>query len=337
MKLRDYIIRRLLLLIPVLIGVTFITFTLSHLSGDPAAAWITDKTPKSLYPVIYEKHHLNDPIPIQYLYYLDDLSHFDLGLSASEGGRPVANSLADYFPATLELTICSMILTLLVGISIGVISAIKKDKVIDHIVRIFSLCGVSVPIFWFALILQYVFYLQLGWLPLGGRLPIFMSPPPRVTGLYLLDSSLAGQWDVFTQALIHLILPSFCLGYSSLAIFARLTRSSMLDVMSQDFIRTARAKGLSEATVIVKHGLRNALIPAVTMAGLAFGGLLSGAVLTETIFMWPGIGRYSVHAISSNDFPSIMGFTLIVVFAYVLMNLVVDILYAYLDPRVKFG
>lgn len=337
MKLQDYILRRLLLLIPVLIGVTFITFSLSHMTGDPAAAWITDKTPPARYAIIVAQHHLNDPLPMQYLYYVNDLLHLDLGLSASEGGRPVINALEDYFPATLELTVSAMILTLLIGIPIGIISAIKKDRIEDHIVRIFSLCGVSIPIFWFALILQYVFYLQLGWLPLGGRLSMLMSAPPRVTGLYTIDSLLSGQFDVFVQAVIHLILPSFCLAYTSLALIARLTRSSMLEVMTQDYIRTARAKGLSERAVVWKHALRNALIPTATMAGLAFGSLLTGAVLTETIFMWPGIGRYSVRAISSNDFASIMGFTMIVVIVFVLMNLLVDILYAYLDPRVKYG
>ena len=336
MKLRDYIIRRLILLIPVLFGVTFITFLLSHLAGDPIAAWVTSKTPKSMYPMIIAQHHLNDPIPLQYVYYVNDLLHFNLGLSASEGGRPVAAALAQYFPATLELTITAMILTLLIGIPIGIISAIRKDRIEDHIVRVFSLCGVSIPIFWFALILQYVFFLKLGWLPLGGRLPATMSPPPSVTGLYTVDSLLAGQWNTFVQAVLHLILPGFCLSFSSLAVISRLTRSSMLESMSQDFVRTARAKGLSERVVVMKHALRNALIPTTTMAGLAFGALLSGAVLTETVFMWPGIGRYSTRAITSNDFASIMGFTLLVVVVYVIMNLVVDILYVFLDPRVKY-
>ncbi len=259
-----------------------------------------------------------------------------MGLSASEGGRPVADALADYFPATVELTIAAMILILLIGIPIGIISAIRKDRIEDHVVRIFSLCGVSIPIFWFALILQYVFYLNLGWLPLGGRLPSTMMPSPRVTGLYTVDSLLAGEYNTFVQAVMHLILPAFCLAYSSLAVISRLIRSSMLEAMAQDFIRTARAKGLSEGVVILKHALRNALIPTTTMVGLTFGGLLSGAVLTETIFMWPGIGRYATRAITFNDFASIMGFTLLMVIVFVLANLVVDILYAYLDPKIKY-
>jgi ABC-type dipeptide/oligopeptide/nickel transport system permease component len=326
MKLQDYIIRRLILLIPIMIGVTIITFFLTHLAGDPIAAWVTPKTPLSMYPMIRQQH----------IYYVNDLLHFNLGLSASEGGRPVAAALAAYFPATVELTIAAMILILLIGIPIGIISAIRKDRIEDHIVRIFSLSGVSVPIFWFALILQYIFYLKLGWMPLGGRLPVTMMPPFHVTGMYTVDSLLAGQYDTFVQAVIHLILPAFCLAFSSLAFISRLIRSSMLEAMAQDFIRTARAKGLSEGVVILKHALRNALIPTTTMSGLAFAGLLSGAVLIERIFMWPGIGRYSTKAITSNDFASIMGFTLLVVIVFVMVNLVVDILYAYIDPRVKY-
>jgi ABC-type dipeptide/oligopeptide/nickel transport system permease component len=346
MKLRDYILRRFLLLIPVLIGITFITFTLSHMIGDPAAAWITDKTPPARYEAIYAQHHLHDPIPVQYLYYVNDLLHFDLGLSASEGGRPVAECLMNYFPATLELTTVSIILCVMIGILLGIISAIRKDKLEDHFVRVFSLCGVSIPIFWFALILQYVFYLQLDLLPLGSRLPTGWSAPQfnlpfltdiHSTGILTIDSLLAGQFDTFIQVLLHLILPAFCLSFTYLAVIARMTRSSMLEAMTQDFVRTARAKGLSEWKVIFKHALRNALIPTTTVAGLAYGGLLSGAVLTETIFMWPGIGRYSVRAISSTDFPSIMGFTLLVVILFVMTNLLVDVLYAYLDPRVKYG
>jgi peptide/nickel transport system permease protein len=337
MKLRDYILRRLILLIPVLIGITFITFTLSHMIGDPAAAWISDKTTEERRAIIIQQHHLDEPLPIQYLYYINDLLHFDLGNSASEGERPVSVALAQYFPATLELTLVSMFLCLVVGIPLGIISAIKKDKLPDHLVRLFSLVGVSVPIFWFGLILQYIFYLQLDLLPLGGRLPLTMAIPPHVTGLYLIDSLLAGQINTFWIALVHLLLPAFCLSFTYLAVISRMMRSSMLETMTQDFIRTARAKGLSERIVIMKHALRNALTPTATVAGLAFGGLLSGAVLTETIFMWPGIGRYAVRAISSTDFASIMGFTLLVVIIYVLTNLFVDILYAYLDPRVKFG
>jgi peptide/nickel transport system permease protein len=295
--------------------------------------------------LIMQQHHLNDPIIFQYLYYVNDLTHLDLGLSASQGERPVADALADYFPATLELTITSLLLCILIGIPIGIISAIKKDKWPDHIVRIFSLTGISIPVFWFALMMQYVFYLKLDLLPLGGRLNMGQVPPtfnlPYIgihsTNLMVVDSILAGNMDTLAQALLHLVLPSFCLAFISLAVIARMTRSSMLESMTQDYIRTVRSKGLSEFSVIFKHALRNALIPTTTMIGLLFGGLLSGAVLTETIFFWPGVGRYSTSAISSLDYPSIMGVTLLIAIIYVLSNLVVDILYAYLDPRIKYG
>lgn len=347
MKLRDYIIRRFILLVPVLIGISFITFILTHnIPGyDPASPWMKEKTSIEGRALIMQQHHLNDPIIIQYLSYVNDLSHLDLGLSSSQGERPVADALADFFPATFELTITSLLLCILIGIPIGIISAIKKDKWPDHIVRIFSLTGISIPVFWFALILQYILYLKLDLLPLGGRLnmgqaaPTFNIPfiPIHSTNLMVVDSILAGNMDTLAQALLHLVMPSFCLAFISLAVIARMTRSSMLEAMTQDYIRTVRSKGVSEYSVIFKHALRNALIPTTTMIGLMFGSLLSGAVLTETIFFWPGIGRYSTSAISSLDYPSIMGVTLLIAIIYVLSNLVVDILYAYLDPRIKYG
>ena len=340
MKLRDYIIRRLLLLIPVLIGISLMTFFLSHMIGDPAAAWLTEKTAhqEDLVNEIRKIHHLDEPLYVQYYYYMVDLSHLDLGKTGrNEGGRPVADCLATYFPATLELAFLGIIFTLIIGIPIGIISAIYKDKVADHIARLLALIGVSMPIFWLGLILKYYISFQFDLLPLGGRLSDRLMPPPHLTGMYTVDSLFAGQWDVFIDALQHAALPSICLAMTAIAIMARMMRSSMLEAMTQDYVRTARAKGLSERTVVMKHALRNALTPTVTVAGLAFGGLLSGAVMTETIFSWPGIGRYSVNAIGQTDFASIMGFAMLVVLIYVLSNLIVDILYVYLDPRVKYG
>lgn len=347
MKLTDYIIRRLILIIPVLIGISFITFLLTHnIPGyDPATPWMKERTTMLERELIVKQHHLDEPTIVQYFYYMRDLSHLDLGLSSSQGNKPVAEMLSLFFPATIELTVTSLLLCILIGLPIGIVSAIKRDKWPDHIVRIFSLTGISIPVFWFALILQYVFYLKLGLLPLGGRLDLGTDPPtfslPYIdvhsTGLYVLDSILAGNMTTLGQALVHLVLPSFCLAFVYLAVIARMTRSSMLEAMGQDYIRTARSKGLSERAVIFKHALKNALIPTTTVIGLMFGALLSGAVLTETIFYWPGIGRYSTFAISSLDYASIMGFTLLVSIIYVLSNLLVDILYAYLDPRIKYG
>jgi peptide/nickel transport system permease protein len=347
MKLTDYIIRRLLLLIPVLIGISFITFLLTHnIPGyDPAAPWMKERSTMDDRALIIKQHHLDEPTVVQYFYYIQDLSKLDLGLSSSQGNKPVTDMLALFFPATLELTIFSLLLCVLIGLPIGIISAIKKDKWPDHVVRIFSLTGISVPVFWFALILQYVFYLQLDLLPLGGRLDLGTTAPTfnlpfidvHSTGLFVLDSILGWNMTTLGQALLHMIMPAFCLAFIYLAVIARMTRSSMLEAMTQDYIRTARSKGLSERAVIFKHALRNALIPTTTVVGLMFGGLLSGAVLTETIFYWPGIGRYSTFAISSLDYASIMGFTLLVAIIYVLSNLFVDVLYAYLDPRIKYG
>jgi peptide/nickel transport system permease protein len=306
---------------------------------------MTDKTTAAAREVIVKQHHLDDPVVVQYFYYINDLLHLDLGNSASEN-RPVVNALRDYFPATLELTITGLIICIFIGIPMGIISAIKKDKWPDHLVRIFSLSGISIPVFWFALIMQYIFYMNLDLLPLGGRLPIGASAPQfnlpfltgiHSTGLYTIDSLLAGDLGTFMQVIVHLILPGFCLAFIQLAIISRMTRSSMLEAMTQDFVRTARSKGLSEGVVIFKHALRNALITTTTVVGLMFGGLLAGAVLTETIFFWPGIGRYSTGAIISMDYPSIMGFTLLIAIIYVSTNLLVDIMYAYLDPRIKYG
>lgn len=347
MKLTDYVIRRLILLIPVLIGISFITFILTHnIPGyDPAAPWMKERTTMAERALIVKQHHLDEPTIIQYFYYMSDLSHLDMGFSSSQGNKPVSEMLALFFPATIELTIFSLFICIVIGIPIGIISAIRRDRWPDHIVRIFSLTGISIPVFWFALILQYIFYLKLDLLPLGGRLNIGVDPPvfniPFIdihsTGLFVLDSILAGNWTTLSQALVHLVLPSFCLAFVYLAVIARMTRSSMLESMSQDYIRTARSKGLSEGAVVFKHALKNALIPTTTVVGLMFGALLSGAVLTETIFFWPGIGRYSTYAISSLDYASIMGFTLLVAIIYVFSNLFVDILYAYLDPRIKYG
>lgn len=335
------------MLIPVLVGITFVTFFLTHnIPGyDPATPWLKDKTSPEARQLIIQQHHLDEPIVLQYFYYLSDLSHLDLGLSASQANRPVSESLANFFPATFELTITSLILCIVIGLPIGIISAIKKDKWPDHIVRIFSLTGISIPVFWFALILQYLLHMELGLLPLGGRLNTGVAPPTfnlpfipiHSTGLYVLDSILGGNMDTLVQALTHLVMPSFCLAFISLAVIARMTRSSMLEAMTQDYIRTARSKGLSERVVVFRHALRNALIPTTTVIGLMFGGLLSGAVLTETIFYWPGIGRYSVSALSSIDYSSIMGTTLLIAIIYVMSNLLVDIIYAYLDPRIKYG
>lgn len=345
MRMRDYITRRLLLLIPVLLGVTLIAFTLSHVVGDPVAAYVTEKTPDWQVQQIRRAHHLDQPIYVQYFYYLADLLQGNWGLSRAANDRPVIEVIGEFFPATLELTIVAIAFSLALGIPFGIISAVRRDKPIDHGTRVFALTGVSMPIFWLGLLLQYIFFYEfkvagLPWLPSGSRVNEFVileHPLQRITGLYLVDSLLTGNTWVFFDSLTHLIMPGFCLSYVTLALIMRMMRSSMLEVLRQDYITLARSKGLSERAVIYKHALKNAMIPTVTVTGIAFGGLLAGAVLTETVFSWPGVGRWSTSAILRTDFAAIMGFTILVAVVYVTVNLVVDVLYAALDPRIRYG
>lgn len=342
--MRDYAIRRIFLMIPVIFGVLLITFTLSHVIGDPVAAYVTERTTEEHIQMIITKHHLDEPLHIQFFYYLSDLLHGDWGYSQT-GHQPVIQCIADFFPATLELSLVAIVLSLAMGIPLGIISAVKKDKPVDHVSRIYSLSGISMPIFWFALMMQYVFFFWfkthgLPYLPSGFRahwLTEIEHPLTRITGLYILDSLLTLNWPMLVDSIAHIIMPAFCLAYLQMALITRMMRSSMLEVMRQDYIILARSKGLSERVVIYKHALKNALIPTVTVTGLAFGALLAGAVLTETIFSWPGIGRWATSAILTTDFGGIMGFVLVVAFVYVLVNLLVDLLYGVLDPRIRYG
>jgi len=341
MKMYQYIIRRLLLLIPVLLGVTIIIFALTRIGGDPAAAYITPRMTQEQIEQVKEMHGFNEPVYIQYFYYMGDLLKGDWGISKAHQDMPVLDVIKLRLPATIELTIVAMILATVIGIPLGVISATKKDKWPDHVTRIFALSGVSIPIFWLGFLMQYVFFYLfkingLPYLPLYGRATAGLYPP-HVTGFFTVDSIIAGNGSMFLDVVSHLVMPAFCLSYISLAEIARMTRSSMLEVMGQDYIRTARAKGLSEGKVIYKHALRNALIPTVTIIGLSFGGLLAGAVLTETIFNWPGVGSWAADSIVRIDTAAIVGFTIIVALMYTIVNLIVDLMYAYLDPRVRLG
>ncbi|MFZ7127153.1 MAG: ABC transporter permease [Desulfobacterales bacterium] len=336
MRILRYILRRLAYMFPVLIGVTILVFVISHaIPGDPAKMIAGPKASRQAVENIRKAHGLDRPLPIQYLRFVAGLARGDLGVSI-RNHRPVTRDLADFFPATLELTLASIAICLGVGIPLGIVSAVKRNRLPDHFTRVFSVFGVSMPVFWLGLMLLLLFYRNLGWLPGSGRLDIDFSPPAHVTGLYLIDSALAGRWDVFRNAASHILLPAFCLSYVYLAIVTRIVRSSMIEVMGQDFITTARANGIPEAKIILKHAFKNSLIPTVTITGLSFGELLGGAILTETIFGWPGMGKYVVDSVNYLDFPAIMGFTLIVALVYVSINLVVDVLYAFLNPRIQY-
>ncbi len=336
MRILRFIFKRLLYMIPVLVGVSVLIFIISHaIPGDPAKMMAGPKASREAIENIREAYGLNQPLPKQYLNYMIGLSKGDLGISI-RNHRPVAHDLYDFFPATLELTLASMIICICVGIPLGTISAIKRNRLTDHLTRVFSVFGVSMPVFWLGLMLLLIFYRNLGWLPGSGRLDIDFSPPVFVTGLYLIDTLLEGRPDKFLNVLSHLVLPAFCLSYVYLAIVTRIVRSSMIEVLGQDYITTARANGISEIMIVIKHAFKNSLIPTVTIIGLSIGELLGGAILTETIFGWPGMGKYVVDSVNYLDFPAIMGFTLIVSLAYVFANLFVDVLYVFLNPRIKY-
>ncbi|MCD6238850.1 MAG: ABC transporter permease [Thermotogae bacterium] len=334
MKLGTYIVKRLFLMIIVMFGVATIVFFITHvIPADPVGAILGGNAPIELVDQMRHQLGLDKSIPLQFINYMEGIVHGDFGVSLKTN-RSVLKDIIDFFPATIELAIVSMIFATIVGVVLGILSAVYRNKVIDHFSRVFSILGVSMPVFWLGLLLLLLFYYRLGWLPGGGRNSLFIFPP-HITGLVLLDSVIAGDWTSFWDGLRHIILPAFVLGYASAASIARIMRASMLDILRQDFIRTAKSKGLSKRVVIYRHAVKNALIPVVTIVGLSFGSLLSGAVLTETIFSWPGLGRYIVNALLVLDYPAVTGGTLFIAFIYSLANLIVDISYAVLDPRMR--
>lgn len=331
-----YIIKRLLMLVPVLIGVSIIVFTIMRVfSPDPAPIVLGQHATMETANAWREANGLNDPLHIQYFRFIGGVFTGDLGTSYYTK-TPVIKEIMARFPATIELAVSAIILASIFGIIIGVISAVRKNSIFDSLGMVTALIGVSMPIFWLGIILIIIFSGTLHVLPSGGRVDPLLQPA-SVTGFYLIDSLLAGDIAAFKDSLAHLILPACALGMYSMAIIARMTRSSMLDTLEQDYIRTARAKGITETQVIRKHALRNALIPIVTVIGLQLGSLLGGAVLTETVFSWPGIGSYTVNCILKSDFPVVQGVVMLVAITFVIINLVVDIVYAFLDPRIKYS
>lgn len=325
---------RLLGLVLVVVGVSLITFIISHLiPGDPARLIAGDRATDEIVAGIRLKLGLDLPLYQQYWAYLTGLVQGDLGTSIRTS-RPVLEDIRAFFPATLELALVALFLATLLGVPLGVLSAVYRNKPIDQLVRTISVAGISTPAFWLGLGLIVLFYGRLGWLPGGGRLDQGLTPPIDVTGFYLIDSLLAWNLPIFFNALKHLVLPAFTLGFVHLGIVARQVRSAMLEQLGEDYVRTARAFGLSRWVVVFRQALPNAMIPSVTVLGLAMGDLLYGAVLTETVFGWPGMGAYVVDSIQALDFPAVMGFAVVVSFAYVLLNLLVDLLYRWIDPRI---
>lgn len=330
------ILRRLVLLLPVLIGVSLVTFTLSHVvPSDPARLIAGPHASPSEVASVRHAFGLDRPLWRQYFTYMGNLLHADLGESLHTQ-RPVRDDLGDFLPATVELTSTAMLLTLAIGIPLGVLSAVFRGRWLDNLTRLFSVSGVSIPVFWLAIMLQLLLYYRLGWVPAGGRLDTGLQPPPRLTGLYTLDSLLTGHLSLLINSAWHLLLPSLVLSFGSLAVVTRMMRATMLEVLRHDYIRTARAKGVTRRGVLWRHALRNALMPTITVAGLQMGYLLSGALLVETVFSWSGIGRYAVQSILSSDFNAIMSVTLLIAVLFIGVNLLVDLFYALVDPRIHY-
>ena len=337
MNLTAYIIRRLLLMIPMVIGITLVLFLVTRIIPvNPLAVILTEKSmddPEAVASAT-AKWGLDKSLPEQYFIYLGNLAQGDLGISFKTK-NPVTKDIKMFLPATIELGLASFAFAIIVGIPLGVISALKRGKAFDHGSRVFALLGASMPPFWSGLLLLFVFYFTLKIAPGPGRVDARVGAPDLVTGLFLVDSLITNNMAAFKSSLAHLVLPSIVLGWFTLALITRITRSSLIEVFQQDYIRTARAKGLREQSVVFKHALQNAMIPLVTVMGLAFAGLMTGAIMTETIFAWPGIGRYAVESSVNLDFPSLMGTTLMIALIYMVLNLVVDVLYAFIDPRIR--
>ncbi|KZE81476.1 peptide ABC transporter permease [Paenibacillus jamilae] len=333
--MNSYIVKRLAILIPVLLGMTLIVFSIIHaIPGDPAETILGDKATEQSKQALREQLGLDKPWLQQYGTYLSELARGGLGDSIRTR-QPIAREMVPYLAATLELTVASMFFAVVVGMNAGIVSAWKRNSWFDYVSMVIALVGVSMPIFWLGLMEQWIFANKLHWLPSIGRMNS-RDPVEAVTNLAVIDAFIGGRMDQVWTVIKHLILPSIALGTIPMAVIARITRSSMLEVMDADYIRTARAKGLASFQVVYKHALKNAAIPVLTVIGLQTGSLLGGAVLTETIFAWPGIGRYIFEAISSRDYPVIQSGILIIAFLFVIINLIVDLLYAVLDRRIHY-
>ena len=302
-----YIVRRIILLIPILLGVSVIVFGIMYATpGDPAILMLGENAPQEELDSLRERLGLNEPVYVQYGIWIGNVLQLDFGRSI-RSGRPVTDEITARLPATVELAILATLLAVAVGVPLGIISANRPNSMVDHVATVAAFGGLAMPVFWQGLMMILIFSLWLGWLPPSGRL---------------------GGWAYY-------ILPTITLGTSAIAAITRMTRATMLETLSQDYVRTARSKGVQHRTILYRHALRNAMIPIVTVIGLQFGGLLSGAVIAETIFSWPGIGRLAVDAIRSKDFPVVQGVVMVFALLYAFVNLITDVLYAYLDPRLQ--
>ena len=330
-----FIARRLVFLVIVVIVTTMLTFALEHASGiDPARLMAGAHATSAHIAELRREFGLDRPLPVQYVLYLNGLLHGNFGQSLHTQ-RDIALDLRQYLPATLELVVAAMVTAVVGGVTLGTLGAVYRNGPVDALARLIALSGLTVPVFWLGLLGQWLFYDILGWLPSGGQLDIGATPPPTVTGFVLIDSLLAGQPDLFVSACWHLLLPMLVLSFPVLASITRMTRTSLIDVLRLDYVRTARAKGLSRPVVVVRHALRNAMLSTLTTIGLQFGALLGGTILVEIVFSWPGIGLYLEQSIVAADYNPVLAVTVVIAAFYVLANLFVDLSYLVADPRIR--
>ncbi|MBS0321748.1 MAG: ABC transporter permease subunit [Proteobacteria bacterium] len=332
-----FLLRRAALIVPTFIGVTLVAFALIHfIPGDPVENISGERGMDAARRArLLHEFGLDRPLPVQYLNYVGQVLHGDLGTSLTTH-EPVLREFATLFPATVELAFFALLFALAVGLPAGALAAVKRNTAADYVVMGAALTGYSMPIFWWALLLILFFSVQLGWTPVSGRIAV-QYDVAATTGFMLVDTLKAGDWAAFRSALSHLVLPALVLGTIPLAVIARITRSAMLEVLREDYIRAARSRGLGTVRVVVVHALRNALIPIVTVIGLQVGLLLSGAILTETIFSWPGIGNWLIHGVQARDYPVVQGGVLLIATIVITVNLIVDVLYGVINPRIRHG
>ena len=335
--LQSYILVRLLLAPLMLLMIATVVFLLLRATpGDPADAILGTRAPEAAKAALRSQLGLTDPLWQQYLNYLKDLLGFDLGSSLTSRGLSVWSVIKEYFPATVELSFCSMIVAVVVGVSVGMVSASTNNSFLDAFGRLFGIITYSLPLFWMGMVLQLVFAVNLGWFPLGTRFPVSAPTPPSVTGLYLIDSLIAGDIGMFLNTIYYLALPSLTLGLLLSGIFERIVRVNLKQTLQADYVEAARARGIPERTILISHAMKNALIPVITVLGLTFAALLGGAVLTEVTFSWPGLGNRLYEAISLRDYPTVQGVMVFFGVIVVIASIAIDIINAYIDPRIRY-
>jgi peptide/nickel transport system permease protein len=334
--MKYYILKRFVMIGITLIGLSLVVFVVSRVApGDPARVAAGPDATEEMVQVIRKEFHLDKPLPVQYFNYVKNLLRGDFGKSIRTR-RQVWEDIKICLPATFEMVFVSISFAIFLGVLFGVLSAVYRDTWIDHSTRFFSVAGVAIPMFWLGIMLQILLAAKFHLLPLGGRLATSVLPPPPITRFFLADSLLAGNWMVFKDAFLHILLPAFVLSFPALASIARINRAEMLEVLHKDFVLNEKAQGVSDRVIVWKYALKNALIPTLTMIGLRYGWLLGGTILVETVFDWPGIGQYAVAAAVYSDFQPVMGVTIILGLNFMIANLLVDLGYGFLDPRVRY-